>query len=145
MEIQYGKLFGENIQSVLKLHNMWGAIINILLGLWLMISPGLLQFDKIASSNNYIVGPLVLTFAITALWEVNRSMRFFNVATGVWLIFSPLIVDIQSSVADWATVLSGILITAFSFVKGNVKKNYGGGWRSLFKKDPVHATHNANK
>jgi hypothetical protein len=119
---------------------MWGAIINIFLGLWLMFSPGLLQFDKVSSSNYYIVGPLVLTFAITALWEVNRSVRFFNIATGVWLVISPLIVDLQSSMADWTTVLSGVLITAFSFVKGNIKKNYGGGWRSLFAKDSITYT-----
>jgi hypothetical protein len=117
---------------------MWGAIINILLGLWLMISPGLLLFDKSASSNNYIVGPLVLTFAITALWEVNRSVRFLNVGAGAWLIIAPLIVGFQSPVADWVSVLSGILITAFSFVRGTVKKKYGGGWRSLFEKNPVH-------
>lgn len=117
---------------------MWAAIINILLGLWLMISPGLLQFEKAASNNNYIVGPMVLTFAITALWGVNRSARFLNVATGIWLAVSPFIIGFQSSVAIWSTVLSGVLIAGFSFVRGSIKRNYGGGWRSLFEKDPVH-------
>jgi hypothetical protein len=117
---------------------MWGAIINILLGLWLMISPGWLQFEKIASSNNYIVGPLVLTFAITALWEVNRSVRFFNVTAGVWLVISPFVLGFQSPTGIWTTILSGVLITGFSFVKGPIKRNYGGGWRSLFEKNPAH-------
>jgi len=117
---------------------MWAAIINILLGLWLMISPGLLQFEKAASNNNYIVGPMVLTFAITALWGVNRSARFLNVATGIWLAVSPFIIGFQSPVAIWITVLSGVLIAGFSFVRGSIKRNYGGGWRSLFEKDPVH-------
>ena len=117
---------------------MWATIINILLGLWLMISPALLPLEKAASDNNYIVGPLVLTFAIIALWEVNRSVRFFNMLLGIWLVVSPFVVGFQSSLAIWATVLSGALIAGFSFVKGSIKRNYGGGWRSLFEKDPVH-------
>ncbi len=68
---------------------MWAAIINILLGLWLMISPTFIPFEKAAFDNNYIAGPLVITFAITALWEVNRSARYLTLLAGVWLIFSP--------------------------------------------------------
>lgn len=113
---------------------MWAAIINILLGLWLMISPYLFQFEKQATDNNYIVGPLVLTFAITALWEVNRSARFLNIPAGIWLAASPFILSFQSSSATWLTLLAGVLITALSFVKGKIKGNYGGGWRSLVRK-----------
>jgi hypothetical protein len=120
---------------------MWGAIINISLGVWLMISPGLLQFEKAASDNNYIVGPLVLTFAITALWEVNRSARYFNIPAGAWLAVSPFILGFQLSAAVWSAVLTGILLIAFSFAKGNIKRNYGGGWRSLFEKDSAHLRH----
>jgi len=117
---------------------MWAAIINILLGLWLMVSPALLQFEKAASDNNYIVGPLVLTFAITTLWEVNRSVRYFNIAAGAWLAVSPFILSFQAADAIWSTVISGVLIAAFSFVKGSIKGNYGGGWKSLFEKDTMH-------
>jgi hypothetical protein len=117
---------------------MWATIINILLGLWLMFSPGLLQFEKVASDNNYIVGPLVLTFAIIALWELNRSVRFLNIITGVWLIVSPFMLGFQSSITIWIIILSGALITGFSFVKRKIKRNYGGGWSSLFEKDPAH-------
>jgi hypothetical protein len=118
---------------------MWGAIINILLGLWLMVSPDMLQFEKAASDNNYIIGPLVLTVAITALWEVNRSVRFFNIALGAWLVISPFILGLQLSTALWGVILPGILIIAFSLIKGSIKRSYGGGWRSLFTKDPEHA------
>jgi hypothetical protein len=117
---------------------MWAAIVNILLGLWLMLSPYLLQFEKAASDNNYIVGPLVLTCAIIALWEVNRSARYINLVAGAWLVISPLILDFQTSEAILSTVISGLLIAALSFFKGSIKGNYGGGWRSLFQRNPVH-------
>ena len=97
-----------------------------------MISPYLLQFEKAASDNNYIAGPLVLTFAITAWWEVNRSARYFNVAAGAWLAVSPFILNFQAADAIWNSIVSGILIAVFSFVKGTTKGKYGGGWKSLF-------------
>src|SRR5688572_5526958 len=103
MESFLGKTFSKYQRSLI----MWAAIINILLGLWLMFSPGLLQFEKAASDNNYIVGPLVLTFAIIALWELNRSARFFNIAIGVWLVISPFIIGFQSPTTTWITILSG--------------------------------------
>lgn len=111
---------------------MWAATINILLGLWLMISPYLLHFEKTASNSNYIVAPLVLTCAIMALWEINRSTRYFNVAAGAWLAVCPFILNFQAADATWNSIVSGILIAAFSFVKGTIKGKYGGGWKSLF-------------
>ena len=129
---------GETFSQYQNCLMMWAIIINILLGLWLMFSPGLLQFEKLAANNNYIVGPLVLTFAIIALWELNRSVRFLNMMLGAWLVVSPFILGIQSSTTTWVTILSGALLIVFSFVKRRVKKSYGGGWHSLFEKDPVH-------
>jgi hypothetical protein len=117
---------------------MWAAVINILFGLWLMLAPYVLHFEKAASNNNYIIGPLVITFAIIAAWEVNRSARYFNIIAGAWLVVSPFILDFQQTGASVTTVMSGILIAVLSFVEGSIKGNYGGGWRSLFEKDPVH-------
>jgi hypothetical protein len=123
---------------------MWGAVINILLGLWLMFSPGLLQFDKAASDNNYIVGPLILTVAIIALWEVNRSVRFFNVVLGAWLVVSPFMLGFKLSTAIWGVILPGVLIVVCSLVKSSIKRSYGGGWGSLLEKDPEHARQQRN-
>lgn len=111
---------------------MWASIINTILGLWVMISPYVLHFEKTAANNNYIVGPLVITFAITSLWEVNRSARYLNMVAGSWLVISPFLLRFKSADVIWITVVSGILILSFSFVKGKVRGNYGGGWRSLF-------------
>ncbi len=96
---------------------MWAAIVNILFGLWLMISPSFIKLEKAASDNNYIVVPLVITFAITALWEVNRSARYFTLMAGAWLILSPFILSFESSFTIWITVAAGVLIAVFSLVR----------------------------
>lgn len=116
---------------------MWARIINIILGLLLMLTPAVWSLDKTASHNHYIVGPLVITFAIIALWEVNRNARWFNIVAGAWLIASPLILGLKGQIATM-DVFAGILIIVFSLFKGSITQRYGGGWRSLLDKRPVH-------
>ena len=112
---------------------MWAAIINVILGVWVMLAPGLFDFDKKAADNNYIVGPLVITIAIMAIWEVNRSARYFNMVAGIWLAISPFILEFDLPEAIWNDLVCGVLIAVFSLFKGTKKRNYGGGWRSLIK------------
>lgn len=115
---------------------MWAALINILLGLWLMIAPSVLPLERAASNNHYITGPLVITFAIVALWEVNHSARYLTLAAGAWLVFSPFVLGFESSAAVWSTETTGLLLAGFSLVKRKIKGSYGGGWLSLFQKAP---------
>lgn len=117
---------------------MWAAIVNIIIGLFLMIVPALFRFEKAASDQYYIVAPVVITFAVTALWEVNRSARYFNIPFGAWLAISAFIFNFQSSEAKWVAVISGLVIVLLSMVKGKIKGSYGGGWRSLRQDKPLH-------
>jgi hypothetical protein len=57
---------------------------------------------------------------------------------GAWLILSPFILSFESSFTICITVAAGVLIAVFSLVKGKIKKQYGGGWKSLFEKNPLH-------
>jgi hypothetical protein len=116
---------------------MWPRIVNIIIGLSLMLIPTGLRFEKTAADNNHITGPVVITFAIISLWEINRNVRWLNLATGWWLILSPFILDLSPS-ATKIDVSAGIVIAILSLYKGNIKNRYGGGWRSLFQKYPLH-------
>ncbi|HYF67602.1 MAG TPA: SDR family oxidoreductase [Ohtaekwangia sp.] len=112
---------------------MWAAVINTLIGIWIMVSPGLLHFDKNAANNHYVVGPLIITIAIAAIWEVNRSIRYFNLLAGLWLVISPFMISYQQQDAIWISVISGLLIAMFSLIQGKIAHQYGGGWRILFE------------
>ena len=116
---------------------MWANIVNILIGLAVMIAPAVFKFDKAAADNNHIVGPLVLTFAIISLWEINHNVRLFNVVTGLWLVLSPFILPFNS-VERMIDIPAGVAIIIFSFFQEKLKNRYGGGWRSLFQKNPLH-------
>jgi len=112
---------------------MWAAIVNTVLGIWVMISPHILGYEKPLANNNYIVGPLEITFAIMAIWEVNRSARYFNVVAGVWLALSPFIINTDLFAAHLNNAVTGLLIAGLSLIRGEIKGRYAGGWRSLIK------------
>ncbi|TKK69215.1 vitamin K epoxide reductase [Ilyomonas limi] len=117
---------------------MWAAITNIIIGLFVMIAPAVFHFNKTIANHYHIVGPIVVTFAIVSLWEVNHSARYFNVPAGLWLLIAPFLFHFQPATATWMAVICGLLIIVLSFAKRKIKGQYGGGWRSLFQKHPAH-------
>jgi short-subunit dehydrogenase len=114
---------------------MWFAIGNMLIGLWLMFAPAWLDLEIVSENNYYIVGPLVITAAITSAWEFNRSIRYFNLLAGIWMILATIILPHEGSEAIWSSALSGVLLVLFSSMEGKIKGSYGGGWKILFKND----------
>lgn|SRR5690349_1566413 len=117
---------------------MWGRIFNIILGLYIMVSPALFDYNQALSNNNHIVGPLIITFAVIALWDINQQMRRANIVTGGWLVLSAFIFSAPASIYLILQAVAGLLIIIFSLVKGKVVHQYGGGWRSLWQKNPEH-------
>lgn len=116
---------------------MWAQIINMVLGLAVMVLPGWLGFEKAASNNNYIVGPLVITFALVAITDAGRNVRLFNIPAGFWLMVGPLVLGF-SNTARLTDMLLSIFIILLSLVRGTVAQGFGGGWRSLLQKNPEH-------
>lgn len=104
-----------------------------------MVSPSVLNYPvNKATDVNHIVGPLVVTFAMTAIWEASRTVRRWNYATGAALIILPWIFAFENNTVIINNMATGTFIVIFSLIRGKVSQNFGGGWSSLFKKDPVH-------
>ena len=118
-------------------------IINILAGLFILFIPTLWDYNKELSAHNYITGPLIITFATTALWEVNRNARWLNIPAAAWLITSSVLFGDGQVI--YPNILAGIVGILLSIIKRKSKGMYGGGWRSLFQKNPPHMRHANNK
>ena len=112
---------------------MWAQLINAALGIWLMAAPDIFGFNKTIADNDHIVGPIIATFAITAIFENTRPLRRFNWLPGAWLLLAPWVLGYDSTAATINDMLTGALVIAFSCIKGRVKNNIGGGWSSLWK------------
>jgi hypothetical protein len=117
---------------------MWAQIINTALGIWLMAAPAVLGFGGAADTNNRIVGPIAATFAVIAVWECTRGTRWVNVAAGLWLLIAPWVLGYDELAPRIDDRIVGGLLILFGLVQGKVRQQFGGGWLSLFKRDPVH-------
>lgn len=134
MENVLGKQTGYTTNFIV---GMWAQIVNIILGLIVMAAPGLWGFPTNAAHNNYITGPLIITFALIAITDVGRNVRWFNILTGSWLAISPFILG-YGNPALLINLALGVLIAGFSFIRGRVQQRFGGGWRSLLQNNPQH-------
>lgn len=117
---------------------MWARVINIITGLWIIAAPTIFQFDKRIANNDHILGPLIMSVAVISISESVRSVRYVNSITGIWLVVAPWILNYNNNTAIINSLVCGILTICCSLIKGKVENHFGGGWRSLFSKNPRH-------
>jgi hypothetical protein len=134
----YGKLFGEIKKLFQRLFDMWAQIINILVGLWVIVSPSVLDLNKAISNNDRIVGPIIVTVAFIAISESVRNTRYINILSGLWLLISPWVLGYEHVAGILNDMIFGLIVIILSLVKGTVKNAFGGGWNALFQDIPSH-------
>lgn len=115
---------------------MWAQILIILLGLWLMISPAVIQHGIHAENIAHIAGPLAVTFAVTACWEVTRGLRWCHLLVAAGLLLAPGIFGYFTSPAGANHVVIAFVLGALSPVRGQRKHPFGGGWSVLWRARP---------
>ena len=111
---------------------MWRHLLTALAGIWLMASPAVLDYANPARANDRIIGPIVASMAIIAIWEISRPLRWVNVILGAWLMIAPWLLG-HPPEARWNSLAAGALVLAFSLVKGKRTHQVGGGWSALWK------------
>ena len=102
-------------------------ILSTAIGVWLMFSR--LTFDNAGAMANsdHLVGALVVTFSIIAWAEVARSVRFVNVAFGLWLIVAPWLLEgVGSALGIWNGMISGALLIVLALPLGSIRNSYAG-------------------
>ncbi|MGH8101046.1 MAG: SPW repeat protein [Chthoniobacterales bacterium] len=89
-----------------------GAWINVLLGIWVIISPFVLGFALLprAMWNNVVAGIIVAVLALVRTGPARQAgWSWANVILGVWLIISPFVLAFVSTTAVWNNVILGII------------------------------------
>jgi hypothetical protein len=97
-----------------------------------MAAPDLLGYGGAARTNDHIVGPLIVTFAMIAISESVRSVRRVTSILGIWLILSPIVFD-YSMLQTMHSLLIGILVVLMARMRGSLKERFGGGWTDLWR------------
>lgn len=104
----------------------WNLFLVLGIGAWIMASPQVLGFSGTMADTNQVAGAIIITFAVIAMSEVARSLRFLNILFGMWLIAGPWIIGVDQNTAMWSGVICGLLLIALSFPKGKVEDKRGG-------------------
>lgn len=112
---------------------MWARYVTVILGLWLMVAPGIFNFEKSIANNGHIIGPLMITFATIAIFECTRNVRYATLPLGAWLLFAPWVLDYDNNTAFASDYITGWLAMALSLVKLKRENHFGGGWSALWK------------
>jgi hypothetical protein len=99
-----------------------------------MLAPAFFKYGGTVADHHRVVGPLIVSIGLVAVWEICREMRWWNFVLGVWLCLSLLIWD-HTTEAVVATLVVGVGALVTSLFKGKKKSPTGGTWADLFRDD----------
>src|SRR4029077_20618594 len=101
---------------MVALPKQWQDWCNWLLGIWLCLSPWVLQFglDPIPTRAAVIPGLLIIVVEVITLSVFRAWEEWISVILGIWLIISPWAMGIGVSVARVNLIVVGLLVIALA-------------------------------
>ena len=106
----------------------WTLVASSALGAFLMFTRIFFDTSGAMADSDHLVGALIVTFAVMAMAEVGRCLRFVNIAFGLWLMMAPWVLSGASTFASWVGVLIGLCVVLLSLPRGKRSDEHYGGW-----------------
>ena len=95
------------------------GIINLIAGIWLILSPFLFGYSGGAMANSVIIGIAVTILAVTRLVMTRDVWTGWLIAVaGLWLIIAPFIFGFTEPAVLWNEIIVGIIIAGLSLWRG---------------------------
>jgi hypothetical protein len=91
--------------------------LNVLAGIWLIISPYIVGFAHTPAATNAItIGIIVGILALIRVMapENTRWLSWINIILGIWLLISPFIMGFVGGGDLWNAIILGILVIVFA-------------------------------
>jgi hypothetical protein len=105
-------------EMVTMKNTRWQDWVNLLLGIWLFISPWALAYAAEwprAAWNAHIFGAAIVIFAAVAVYVPQVWEEWLNIVLGIWMIISPWILGFDSNRNVTANAVAvGVLVTALA-------------------------------
>jgi len=115
---------------------MWFQIGNIVLGIWLLVAPGVLPSTAPGAALARIAGPIAIWFGVLALRSVTRPVRALNVLNGMFLVIAPWLMP-NTGALILTSVLVGWAFIVLSIPRGALRQRTGGGWWTVFHPEMI--------
>ncbi len=103
----------------------WNLLLSAGLGVWLMFAPAVFGTTGRAADSDHLFGALVITFAVIAMAEVARVVRFINILFGAWLVAAPFILNGFTTISTFSDLAAGAALILLSFPRGKIRGRYG--------------------
>ena len=98
----------------LPTHDAWPRWVNLLIGLWLIVSAFAWPHTAGAQANTWILGALI---AIASAWAVFMpGARFLNTIFAIWLFFATLVIYHASSATVWNNLIAAVVVFVLSLI-----------------------------
>lgn len=108
----------------------WWDWVNVVAGIWLFVSPWVLNFTGAAAGspvgvaiamtaawNAWVLGAVVFLLALTATQRLQSRPEWVNMLLGVWIFISPWILGFSRVLpALWDHWITGAVIVLIAFV-----------------------------
>ena len=95
----------------------WQDWLNLLIGIWLFISPWVLGFvgsNAGADWNAWILGAAIVVFSAIAVSLPQAWEEVINILLGIWMVISSWVLGITSRAAESNAVIVGLLLILFA-------------------------------
>jgi hypothetical protein len=100
--------------------------INIILGIWLIIAPFVLGYNRldVAVWNDIILGVIVAIVALIRTFGAGQtSASWINVLAGIWLIIAPFVLNYGNHPTPrYNDIILGILVIIFAWSGASVPR-----------------------
>jgi hypothetical protein len=103
-------------QPVVSFPKQWEDWTSWALGIWLLLSPWALWFEKDAAAmhNAVAVGALIILAELLELSFFRGWEEWINIALGAWLIISPWGLGLSNAAARIDFIVVGVLVLALA-------------------------------
>jgi hypothetical protein len=95
----------------------WQDWLNLLIGIWLFISPWVIGFaatDSNASWNAWILGVAIVVFSAIAVSMPQAWEEVINILLGIWMVISSWVIGVATRTAETNAVIVGLLVILFA-------------------------------
>jgi hypothetical protein len=95
----------------------WQDWVELVLGIWLVISPWVVGFADMeaARTNAVILGVAIVVYSLIELGVPKAWEEWVSAAMGLWLVISPFVLNFsQHTAATWNTIAVGVLTLVFA-------------------------------
>ena len=96
----------------------WQDWVNLVLGLWLVVSPWILAFSHNGAAlwNALIVGAIFVVLSLLALSDAKPWEEWSELAVALWLLVSPWVLGYSAlSAAMWNAVVVAVIVGVLAY------------------------------